>query len=68
MKMNVGGIDKMARIALGMVLLSAVALLDGGARWLCLIGLVSVVTGLVRFCPLYSVLGVNTIAPKTGAH
>ena len=60
MKANVGSIDRVLRIALGLALLSAVFLLDGSARWFGLIGLVPLVTATVRFCPAYTVLGVNT--------
>ena len=68
MRMNVGGIDKVARIALGVILLSLLVLLEGNARWLGLIGLVPLLTALVGYCPLYAVLGVNTCAVKSAAH
>ena len=68
MRMNVGGIDKVARIALGVILLSLLVLLEGNARWLGLIGLVPLLTALVGYCPLYAVLGVNTCAAKSAAH
>jgi hypothetical protein len=66
--MNVGGIDKVARIALGVILLSLLVLLEGNARWLGLIGLVPLLTALAGYCPLYAVLGVNTCAAKSAAH
>jgi hypothetical protein len=68
MKMNVGGIDKVARIALGVILLGLLVLLEGNARWLGLIGLVPLLTALAGYCPLYAVLGVNTCAAKSPAH
>ena len=68
MRMNVGGIDKVARIALGVILLSLLVLLEGNARWLGLIGLVPLLTALAGYCPLYAVLGVNTCAAKSAAH
>jgi hypothetical protein len=68
MKTNVGGIDKIARILLGVILLSLVVVLEGGARWLGLIGLVPLLTALVGYCPLYTVLGVSTCAANTAAH
>jgi hypothetical protein len=68
MKTNVGSADKVARIAVGLILLSLVVFLDGSARWLGLIGLVPLVTAVVGYCPLYAVLGVNTCAASTSAH
>jgi len=67
MKLNVGGIDKVVRIAAGLALLSLVVLLEGSMRWIGLIGIVPLVTGLVGFCPLYSILGINT-CPGNAKH
>lgn len=60
MNANVGGIDRVLRIVVGIAVLSLVFVLDGPARWWGLVGLVPLFTGLVRFCPLYAVLGLNT--------
>ena len=57
MKLNVGGVDKVIRIALGIALLGSVLLLEGSVRWVGLIGIVPLITGLVGYCPLYSLLG-----------
>ena len=58
MKANVGGIDKIIRILAGVVL---IALVFVGPQtpwgW---IGLIPLVTGLAGWCPLYTVLGLNT--------
>jgi hypothetical protein len=67
MKLNVGGIDKVVRIAAGVALLSLVMLLEGSIRWIGLVGIVPLVTGLVGFCPLYSILGINT-CPGNAKH
>ena len=57
MKTNVGTIDRIFRIVLGLALLGwAVA---GGPVW-AWIGVVPLATGLFRFCPLYTLLGFNT--------
>jgi hypothetical protein len=58
MKANVGGIDRMARIALGIVLI-ALTLMGTIGPWGWL-GIVLVATGLIRFCPLYPLLGLST--------
>lgn len=60
MKKNVGQIDRWIRIALGIVLLSLLVFLSGPARWIGLIGLVPLITGLVGSCPIYSILKINT--------
>lgn len=64
MKKNVGTADKWIRIVLGVALLSLIFILSGGLRWLGLIGLVFIVTGLINFCPSYLLLGINTIKKK----
>jgi len=60
MAMNVGGIDRVVRIVAGIGLLGLFFVLEGSARWLGLIGIVPLVTGLMGYCPLYSLIGVNT--------
>lgn len=60
MPRNVGGIDRMLRIVVGLALLSLVFVIDGPARWWGLVGLVALLTGLARTCPLYSLVGIST--------
>jgi drug/metabolite transporter (DMT)-like permease len=61
LKKNVGGIDRVLRIVVGVALLAAFfALPDMAGRWLLLIGIVPLATGLMSSCPLYSILGVST--------
>ena len=55
---NVGGLDRAARITLGVGLLSLVFI--GPQTWWGLVGLVPLITGLARFCPAYGIVGVNT--------
>lgn len=58
MTSNVGGIDRIARISLGLVLIVlAVTGTIGAWGW---IGLVPLATGLTRFCPLYPMLGYSS--------
>lgn len=58
LKRNVGGVDRILRIAVGLVL---IALVFVGPKtpwgW---IGIVPLVTGLMRTCPLYSLIGINS--------
>lgn len=64
MKANVGGIDRVLRILVGAALLSALLWYPGDLKWYGLIGLVPLLTGLFGFCPLYTLLGVNTCPLK----
>ncbi|WP_067737019.1 YgaP family membrane protein [Novosphingobium naphthalenivorans] len=61
-KVNVGGIDRLLRIVLGIVLLALVFV--GPKTMWGLIGVVPLVTGLLRTCPLYSILGIKTCPTK----
>ena len=65
MKVNEGITDRVIRMAAGYFILSAFFLVDGNARWLAAIGFVPLLTGLVGYCPLYSLLGFKTCAPKS---
>ena len=61
-KTNVGGIDRIARIAAGLVLLGLAATGTVGA-WGYL-GIMPLATGLLSTCPLYTVLGIKTCPMK----
>lgn len=60
MEINVGQIDRLIRIVLGLVLLSLPLWLDSPWRWLGLIGLMPLFTGLFGRCPGYRLLGMST--------
>ena len=64
MKTNVGRIDKVIRVVLGLGLLSLVFFVEGPAKWWGLIGFVPLITGLAGSCPLYSLFGLSTCAPQ----
>ena len=62
MKANVGGIDKILRVVVGLILISLAATnIIGAWGW---IGVVPLVTGLFGWCPLYRLLGMNTCPMK----
>lgn len=61
MKTNVGKIDKTARLVLGLALIAWAA--TSGPVW-AWIGVVPIATALFSFCPLYSLIGVNTCQIK----
>lgn len=60
MDINVGSIDRVFRIVLGLGLLSLFFILDGNARWFGLVGIVLLVTALIGWCPIYKVCGTRT--------
>jgi hypothetical protein len=64
---NVGMIDRVVRIIVGIAFLAGFALNMVAAPLsylVALIGLIALVTGAVGTCPLYSVLGLNTAGKK----
>lgn len=64
---NVGGIDRVLRIIVGIVLISLVFIGDQiiGQNvvwgW---IGIVPLATGILKFCPVYSLFGFKTCSTK----
>ncbi len=58
MKRNVGTIDRIIRIVLGIALIAGT--LTGYIGWWGWIGVVPLATGLMSSCLLYSLLGINT--------
>jgi len=62
MNRNVGQIDRTLRIVLGLVLLG-LAFTGHYTPWTWL-GLLPLVTGLIGWCPPYSLLGINTCKAK----
>lgn len=65
MKQNVGNVDRWIRIVIGVVLLSLLVFLNGPIRWIGLIGLIPLVTGILNFCPIYALLGISTKKDQT---
>lgn len=57
-KSNVGKLDRVIRIILGIILVGNVFVgLQTVVGW---IGLILIVTGLLGTCPVYSLIGINT--------
>jgi hypothetical protein len=64
MKQNVGSMDRVLRVVLGLALLAYYFLGQGSMRWIGLIGLVPLITAALGTCPLYSILGISTCPTK----
>ncbi len=72
MSINEGSLDRLLRVIVGVVLLLLTPTIGGlvgnpfgfvtSWGW---IGIIPLVTGLVGWCPLYTLLGVNTCSRKT---
>jgi len=58
---NVGSIDRWIRIIGGIAVLSLFFFLDGGIKWISLLGIVLIFTGVINFCPLYLPFKLSTI-------
>nr|WP_321460354.1 DUF2892 domain-containing protein [uncultured Cohaesibacter sp.] len=58
MTVNVGKLDRIIRVIVGIVLL-AIVFIGPQTLW-GLIGIVPLATGLFRFCPLYTLIGYNS--------
>jgi hypothetical protein len=63
MKSNVGGFDRILRIAVGALLIVLAALNVIGVWGY--IGIVPLLTGVFRFCPAYLPFGWSTCATRT---
>lgn len=59
---NVGTVDRGARVAVGLVLV-ALAATGVTGPWAYL-GIIPLVTGLVRFCPVYGIFGTSTCSQR----
>ena len=55
---NVGGVDKYARIVVGLVLI-ALVFIGPQTPW-GWVGVVPLLTGVFGFCPFYKLIGMNT--------
>lgn len=62
MKVNEGSLDRVLRVIAGVALIAAAATGTIGAwGW---IGILPLATGLIGFCPAYTLLGISTCPSK----
>ena len=66
MKLNVGKVDRIIRVIIGLAILSQ-TVVGFGSLW-GLIGLVLIITAAFGTCPAYTLLGLNTKPMKEKLH
>lgn len=64
MPSNVGGIDRILRIVVGLALIAFALVSTSTYAWLGWIGVVPVLTAALGFCPAYTLIGLNTCPMK----
>ncbi len=60
MKVNEATWDRVIRVVVGLFLLSLLFWVEGNSKYWGLIGLLPLITGLVGYCPAYSLLKIST--------
>jgi hypothetical protein len=63
MKKNVGNVDKTIRIILG---IGIIVMGIGFQSWLGIIGVIPLITGIIGYCPLYSIFSISTCKISSG--
>jgi len=67
MKANLGGLDRIVRLVAGLALIAVGALGMVAAPWSYVAmgaGAVFTLTSVISFCPLYTILGINSCPVK----
>ena len=70
MSHNVGTIDRVLRVVIGLVLIAYAVRLgfpETGWNWVGWIGVIPILTAVFGFCPAYSLVGLST-CPAAKAH
>lgn len=70
MTSNIGIIDRVVRIVVGILLIAyaiPIGFAPSGWNWIGWIGVIPLVTGVFGSCPLYSVLGISTCPLRRSA-
>jgi membrane protein implicated in regulation of membrane protease activity len=65
MKSNVGSIDRILRIILGLVLIALAA--TGTVGWWSWLGIVPLATGLIGWCPPYAIFGLSSCKTRNAS-
>jgi hypothetical protein len=65
MTRNIGNMERVLRIVVGLGLILGYFLnSDGAYSWLYLLGIIPLATGVIGWCPPYQLLGINTCKTK----
>jgi len=67
MKANLGGLDRIVRLVAGLALIAVGAMGLVAAPWNMVamgVGAVFALTSVISFCPLYTLLGINSCPTK----
>ncbi|MCB1489644.1 MAG: DUF2892 domain-containing protein [Bauldia sp.] len=65
---NIGAIDRVLRVVLGVALLAFFFLVpENPWHWVGLIGIIPLLTAVIGSCPLYTILGLSTCPARAGA-
>ncbi|MCA0422472.1 MAG: DUF2892 domain-containing protein [Proteobacteria bacterium] len=65
MKTNVGGLDRILRMFLGLILIAfaiPIGFAQTGYNWIGWIGIIPLATAIFRFCPAYLPFGISSCA------
>jgi len=60
MRNNVGTIDRLIRIIVGLGMLSLIFWVEGKERFWGFLGLIPLLTGVMGLCPFYALIGFKT--------
>jgi Protein of unknown function (DUF2892). len=60
MRVNLGSLDRITRVAAGSVLLVLGWMLGGWSLVVALLGVALIITGAAGYCPVYARLGIST--------
>jgi len=64
MMKNVGVLDRIIRLISGIVLLSTLVLVNGTWKYVGILGIPLILTGVLGMCFVYRILGVRTCSSK----
>ncbi|MDX2061229.1 MAG: DUF2892 domain-containing protein [Gemmatimonadales bacterium] len=64
MTRNVGSMDRLIRLVIGVLILGLYGALEAPWRYVTLLGLIPVGTALTGNCPIYTLLGIDTCSRR----
>lgn len=64
MKANMGSTDRWIRLILGVIFILMFFFIASPVKYIGILGVIFVITALVKWCPLYILFGINTCPRK----